>query len=199
MMLYQRIKIKVIALLMISGLVGLLGVGVAAAPVKKVPKELKSLPKMELPYGVCNKGCVDLKVTQSCNISSYGVHYEDVEVCTREDMHHSTQFKCNKYTDRCFPFTCDQEGKACLSTCYKDADCQEPNRCITNVKYGPGNCRVPTLTCNHDILSNGFDTVTCHPYRCMLDPLPRCYGYCRSTGDCSPGYVCSSDGKCVPN
>jgi len=226
MMLYQRIIIKVFGLLMISLLIGILGVllgggdfaeadevlkrKVKIYEVPKVlieiePKDTKPKSDMVKRYNTCNEGCVNLLVKQSCSISGYGVHYTDVEVCTREGTHKGTKFKCDKYTDRCFPFKCDQEGKACLIKCYKDADCQSPNRCIKKgSNYYHGICRVPTWTCvsspgKHHLMSNGFETVNCSPYACVSEPKVRCMGSCGGMGDCdlAAGFLCNADGRCV--
>ena len=192
-MLYQRIRLIFIAFLMVVTGVWL----VVAAPIKKVPKQIKQLPQIELPYAVCNKGCVNLKVTQSC-ISNY----EEVEVCTREDMRLTTEYKCKKYGDRCFPNKCAPDGKVCANKCYSDADCQQPARC----HYG-NVCKIPVWTCRPsvqgvrpDLLTNGFETVNCWPYTCksMHTPIPMCGESCDNTTECASGFGCSSQGRCVP-
>ncbi|MGI9534703.1 MAG: hypothetical protein ACR2NW_07115 [Thermodesulfobacteriota bacterium] len=204
MMLYQRIKIKVFCLLMIIWFIGIFGVIVVGegfveareVEKKQVPKDIKQQQQPTIYKGnLCNEGCVNLKVTESCIVGGGGVHYKEIEVCTREDTYLNTNYKCNKYTNFCFPFKCDQDGKFCENKCYTDHNCQPPSRCIET--GSSKKCRVPTFTCNNEELSNGIETVSCHPYKCLLDPLPRCLGSCKSGGDCSKGYVCSAEGICV--
>jgi len=167
---------------------------------KEVPKT-KMKPESVTGY-ICNEGCVNLVVKQSCKKTSMGTHYADVEVCTREDTHIGTKFKCDRYRNQCFPYTCDQEGKACSSKCNRNADCQAPNRCIKD-GLKPGYCGLQKWSCTSSvqgvkphILGNGIETVNCSPYICT--PTPRCLNSCNSIDECTGDYVCNRDGTCSP-
>lgn len=91
----------------------------------------------------------------------------------------------------CEPYACG-EG-ACLNSCLSDGQCAPDFNCLVAQQI----C-VPS-----DPICDGVDTLllpdggteACRPYRCT--EAGACRTACAFTGDCSPGFVCGSDGRCV--
>lgn len=107
-------------------------------------------------------------------------------------------------------FVCDGSGAACVPTVtpcepYACGDGACHDRCLSDSQCAPDyNCLVAQEIClPSEPLCDGVDalllpdggTESCRPYRCSEAGI--CRTACTFSGDCSPGFVCGSDGRCV--
>ena len=91
----------------------------------------------------------------------------------------------------CFPFVCGTDS--CLNGCSSDSDCADGNVC-------EGGTCVSGNTCEDDVTVREATggTQSCIPFRCVAGA---CQGFCASTDQCAPGFVCDTgqgQGVCVP-
>ncbi len=91
----------------------------------------------------------------------------------------------------CFPFVCGDGS--CKGTCAADGDCAQGNVCR-------GTQCVSGATCKDDVtvVDISGEERSCSPFLCVAGA---CQGFCASSSECAPGFVCDTEqgqGVCIP-
>jgi hypothetical protein len=103
----------------------------------------------------------------------------------------SGEATCTPLLTTCEPYACASDG--CYETCLSDAQCVDGYDCV--LETGVCISRDPICDGVDELALPGGGTLPCRPYRCTA--LGACLDGCISSGDCSPGFACSSDQRCV--
>jgi hypothetical protein len=96
-------------------------------------------------------------------------------------------------TATCDAYTCTDDGTRCRTSCTLEAGCASGFYCLND------RCEKRAAECSPDLLSstpNAGTPVSCAPYRCVESGA--CGTSCHTTDECASGYLCDSNGTCVP-
>lgn len=92
----------------------------------------------------------------------------------------------------CAPYSCENNGKWCKTSCGADTDCAPGFLCQA------GSCTSISYYCadNQTVVGSNGQSFNCWPFVCQAG---KCKERCGSTDDCAPGTVCdfSNNNTCV--
>jgi len=95
-------------------------------------------------------------------------------------------------TKACAPFTCDDGGKACRTSCTKSTECSVGFTCKA------GTCVKAEASCSADgkqVLDPDGVASDCTPFKCKGQA---CLEKCATSDDCIDGTLCDESGRCLP-